>query len=229
MLFVDSDGVLEMADSDEPRCSLYRYRCSETEATRQGSVRVCCVVAALAQMVAALAQMVVRLAQMVAALAHMVAGLAHVVTALAHLAHMVAGLAHMVASLAHMVASLAHIIASLARACAPLARMRACKCYVRCPRVLYSRSLGAASAQMVVRLAQVVVRLAHRNDLFRDIPDASENEMTFRKQPVLLHFHALRALILIVSALHLSVSYTIVRRLKDGRFVKRESLISQKN
>ena len=66
---------------------------------------------------------------------------------------------------------------------------------MRCPRVLYSRSLGAASAQMVVRLAQVVVRLAHRNDLFRDIPDASENEMTLRKQPVLLPFHALRALI----------------------------------
>ena len=114
---------------------------------------------------------------------------------------MVAGFAQMVTGLAHMVAGLAHMVASLARVCAPLARMRACKCYVRCPRVLYSRSLGAASAQMVVRLAQVVVRLAHRNDLFRDIPDASENEMTFRKQPVLLPFHALRALISIFSKL----------------------------
>ena len=100
------------------------------------------------------------------------------------------------------------MVASLARACAPLARMRACKCYVRCPRVLYSRSLGAASAQMVVRLAQVVVRLAHRNDLFRDIPDASENEMTFRKQQVLLPFHALRALIFVLS--FLSFSYTVL-------------------
>ena len=94
-----------------------------------------------------------------------------------------------------MFAGLAHMVASLARVCAPLARMRACKCYVRCPRVLYSRSLGAASAQMVVRLAQMVVRLAHRKDPLGDIPDASENEITLRKQPVLLPFHALRALI----------------------------------
>ena len=53
----------------------------------------------------------------------------------------------------------------------------------------------AALAQIVVRLAQMVVRLAHRNDPLRLIPDASENEMTLRKQPVLLPFHAQRALI----------------------------------
>ena len=53
----------------------------------------------------------------------------------------------------------------------------------------------AALAQMVVRLAQMVVRLAHRNDPLRHIPDASENEMTLRNQPVLLPFHAQRALI----------------------------------
>ena len=53
----------------------------------------------------------------------------------------------------------------------------------------------AALAQIVVRLAQMVVRLAHRNDPLPLVPDASENEMTLRKQPVLLPFHAQRALI----------------------------------
>ena len=57
----------------------------------------------------------------------------------------------------------------------------------------------AALAQIVVRLAQMVVRLAHRNDPLPLVPDASENEMTLRKQSVLLPFHAQRALISIFS------------------------------